>query len=276
VISISEALLEARSRGLERLDTHLLLLHALGRPGSDRAWLLSHDTDTLDTSVQATFATCVTRRAQGEPLAYITGHKEFFGLDLLINRHVLIPRPDTETLVEWALETLATTRDANVVDLGTGSGAIALALKSAQPGLRVIATDISAEALALARANAQRHHLELQFLQSSWLDGLPTRYQAIVSNPPYVAEGDNHLEALRHEPLSALTSGTDGLNDIRRIVAQAVAHLIPGGWLLLEHGHQQGESVRSLLIKAGLADVQSRRDLSGIERCSGARLQPES
>lgn len=275
--TLAQALLQAQSLGLDRLDAQLLLLHALGQPVTGRAWLLAHDTDALPASAQTCFDALVQRRADGEPLAYITGHKEFFGLDLRVDKRVLVPRPDTETLVEWALEVLAQTTAGSdpvaVLDLGTGSGAIALALKAMRPALAVSATDASADALAVARANAQHLKLEVQFTPGSWLDGVTGRYHAIVSNPPYVAAQDRHLEALRHEPMQALTSGVDGLDDLRHIINQAPAHLHAAGWLLLEHGHDQAGAVRELLLQAGFVNVQSRRDLSGIERCSGGQYR---
>ncbi len=297
--SIAHALLKAQSRALERLDAQLLLLHALGRSAHDRAWLLAHDTDALAIEVQTAFDALALRRASGEPLAYLTGHQEFFGLDLQVDARVLVPRPDTETLVEWALEVLDT-RDAaepaspgrwyrplegeapqalrgesiSVIDLGTGSGAVALALKHTRPTLRVTATDASAGALQVARANAARLQLPIEFIQGSWLTTIEGRYHAIVSNPPYIAAHDRHLINLTHEPLQALASGDDGLHDIRQIIVQARAHLHPGGWLLLEHGYDQAAAVRNLLANAGLDEVQSRRDLSGIERCSGGRAPP--
>ena len=275
--TIAQALAWAQAQGVDRLDAQLLVLHALGRPQRERAWLLAHDTDTLPEALHAALQATVQRRAQGEPLAYITGHKEFYGLDLLVNAHVLVPRPDTETLVDWALEVLATIDaapplPARVLDLGTGSGAIALALKHTRPELQVSAVDFSTDALAVARANAQQLQLDVCLTQGNWLAGVAGRYSAIVSNPPYIAAADHHLSALTHEPLQALASGADGLDDIRAIVAQAPAHLLPGGWLLLEHGYDQAAAVRSLLAAAGLQDAQSRRDLAGIERCSGARL----
>lgn len=274
---LSQALLAVRSCGLDRLDAQLLMLHALGRPAHDRAWLLAHDTDALAPAAQATFDVGVQRRAAGEPLAYITGHKEFFGLDLRVDARVLVPRPDTETLVTWALEVLdgASAPPISVIDLGTGSGAIALALKHTRPGLRVSAVDSSAAALAVAQANAQRLQLEVCLRLGSWLDGVQGRFHAIVSNPPYIAAQDPHLAALTHEPLQALTSGANGLDDIRQIIAQAPAHLLPGGWLLLEHGYDQARPVRTLLMDAGFEDVQSRRDWSGIERCSGGKYAHE-
>lgn len=268
---LSQALAAARAAGLDRLDAQLLLLHALGRSEHDRAWLVAHDTDTLPAAVQAAFDISVQRRVAGEPVAYITGHKEFFGLDLQVDARVLVPRPDTETLVAWALAVLANVPQASVIDLGTGSGAVALALKHTRPDLQVSALDASADALHVARTNAQRLQLPVQFLQGSWLSTVDGRYHAIVSNPPYIAAQDRHLAALAHEPLQALASGGDGLDDIRQIVTQARAHLHPGGWLLLEHGYDQAGPVRTLLREAGFEDVQSRPDLSGIERCSGGR-----
>ena len=284
LLTVAQALRHAQARGLERLDAQLLLLHALGKSAQERAWLLSHDADELQAAVQATLNAAVQRRAAGEPLAYITGHKEFYGLDLRVDKRVLVPRPDTETLVDWALAVLdaasiqtalAEAPTLRALDLGTGSGAIALALKASRPTLDVSAVDYSFDALAVAQANAQRLGLALQFPQGSWLTALPqptARFDLIVSNPPYIAAQDTHLAALSHEPLQALASGADGLDDIRQIITQAPAHLQLGGWLLLEHGYDQAAKVRALLLDAGFIDVQSRRDLSGIERCSGGRV----
>lgn len=270
-LTSSQAIAAAITRGLDRLDAQLLLLHALGRPAHNRAWLLAHDTDALPPTAQAAFDAGVQRRAAGEPLAYITGHKEFFGLDLQIDARVLVPRPDTETLVEWALEVMAKVPHASVIDLGTGSGAIALALKHTRPDLQLSAVDASADALEVAKTNARRLQLQVEFMHSSWLSTVDGRFHAIVSNPPYIAAQDRHLDALTHEPLQALASGADGLDDIRQIVTQAHAQLHPGGWLLLEHGYDQAAAVRDLLVAAGFENVQSKRDLSGIERCSGGR-----
>lgn len=285
--TIALAIRWAQAQSLDRLDAQLLVLHALGRGAQDRAWLLTHDTDVLPEAAHTTLLATVLRRAAGEPLAYITGHKEFFGLDLQVDARVLVPRPDTETLVEWALELLsplpmdaatattatpqAATEATRLLDLGTGSGAIALALKHTRPDLSVNAVDFSLEALAVAQANAQRLQLDVQFTQSNWLDGVQGHFELIVSNPPYIASADHHLAALKHEPLQALASGADGLEDIRSIIGQAPAHLVPGGWLLLEHGYDQAAAVRALLAEAGLQHAQSRRDLAGIERCSGAQ-----
>lgn len=269
--TIAQALGWAQTQGLDRLDAQLLVLHAVGRADVERAWLLAHDTDALPDAAHSTLQATVRRRATGEPLAYITGHKAFYGLDLCVDARVLVPRPDTETLVDWALEVLAPTPGVRVVDLGTGSGAIALALKHARPNLQVSAVDYSTDAMAVARANAQRLALEVHFLQGNWLEGVTGRFDAIVSNPPYIAALDPHLAALTHEPLQALASGDDGLDDVRTIIAQAGRHLQPGGWLLLEHGYDQAAAVRALLADAGFADAQSRCDLAGIERCSGGR-----
>lgn len=269
-MTIRDALAHAAVLGLARLDAQLLLLHVLDRSAGDRAWLIAHDDDVLTPAQDDAFAALCRRRADDEPVAYLTGEKEFFGLPLQVDARVLVPRPDTETIVQWALELLRGRSSPTVVDLGTGSGAIALAIQSARPDARVEAVDRSAEALAVASANAQRLGLPLQFRQADWLDGAG-RYDLIVANPPYIAEADEHLPALRHEPRQALVAGADGLDDLRRIVATAPGHLQPGGWILLEHGWDQAEAVRSLLAAAGLGEPSSRADLAGIARCSGAR-----
>ncbi len=269
--SVTGVLATATAQGLARLDAQMLLLHALGRTPHDRAWLLAHDTDAVSAPALAAFEALCQRRADGEPVAYLTGQREFFGLLLQVDARVLDPRPDTETLVQWALDLLPASTSAQVVDLGTGSGAVALALKAQRPGWTVHALDASADALAVAQANAQRLGLAVQFRAGHWLTGDTAQYQLVVSNPPYVAAADPHLAALRHEPLQALASGPDGLDDIRQIVAQAPARLAPGGWLLLEHGHDQAPAVRALLMAHGFARVSSRHDLAGIERCSGGQ-----
>jgi release factor glutamine methyltransferase len=219
------------------------------------------------------------RYAAGEPLAYLIGHQAFFGLDLQVDARVLVPRPDTETLVDSALELLqlkaANDKPPRALDLGTGSGAIALALKATLPQLDMHAVDLSADALAVARANAQRLHLPITFNQGAWFDALQDtklRFDCIVSNPPYIAAHDPHLAALSHEPALALTSGADGLDDIRHLIAHASKWLTVDGWLLLEHGYDQAAAVRELLTQAGFTRVQSRRDLAGIERCSGGQI----
>jgi release factor glutamine methyltransferase len=257
------------AQGVERLEAQLLLLHALGRTAQERAWLVAHDKETLSITSQHVWQDALRRRLAGEPLPYITGWAAFYGLDLQVDARVLCPRADTETLVDWALAILPPA--ARAIDLGTGSGAIALALKQQRPDVYVQARDISADALAVAQANAQRLGLNIAFSQGAWLQDSSEAFDAIVSNPPYVADADPHLAALAYEPLQALTSGADGLNDLRAIIAQAPACLKPDGWLLLEHGYDQAEAVRQLLQAKGFVEVQSRKDLVGIERCSGGR-----
>lgn len=272
VTTVAQLLTDALRDGMDRLDSQLLLLHALGRPAQDRAWLLTHDNDTVDAERQMAFRLSLQRRGAGEPLAYITGHKEFFGLDLQVDARVLVPRPDTETLVDWALQVLQEKTGASVIDLGTGSGAIASALKAMRPDLAMSATDLSADALAVAQGNAKNLGLDIEFMQGRWLEPAPQAFDLIVSNPPYIAAQDSHLANLRHEPRQALVSGRDGLDDLRQIVTQAGQHLKPGGWLLLEHGYDQADAVRQLLRNAGFHLVQSRNDLNGIERCSGGQF----
>lgn len=280
--TLAQALAQAAASGLPRPEAHMLLLHALGRPAHERAWLLAHDSDALPAEQAHRFASLCQRRAAGEPVAYLTGRKAFYGLELQVDERVLDPRDDTETLVDWALSLLpaqASSRPLRALDLGTGSGAIALALASQRPQADIWASDASADALAVAAANAQRLALRLNLRQGDWLRAVADApaFDLIVSNPPYIAEGDAHLPALAHEPRLALTSGADGLDAIRAIIhaiaraAPARAHLRPGGWLLLEHGHNQAPAVRALLAAAGFARVQSRRDLAGIERCSGGQ-----
>ncbi len=271
-LTVAQAAAWAQTLGLPRLDVQVLLLHALSRALHDRAWLLAHGDDLLDTTAQTTFAAHAQRRLNTEPVAYITGQKEFFGLTLHVDHRVLDPRADTETLVEWALSCLADTPSPDVMDLGTGSGAIALSLKHTRPDAQVCAVDASADALAVASANAERLALPVDFHHGSWLAPLNGRtFDAIVSNPPYVASDDAHLAALKHEPLSALASGVDGLDDIRTIVRQAAQHLKPNGWLLLEHGYDQAHAVQTLLGNQGFVNVQSRHDLAGILRCTGGQ-----
>jgi release factor glutamine methyltransferase len=269
--TIAQTLVHLQTQGLERLDAQLLLLKVLNQPAHHRAWLLAHDTDDMSPQALQILDALTTRRLQGEPVAYLTGHKEFYGLDLRVDKRVLVPRPDTETLVDWALDVLKPMTNASVIDLGTGSGAIALALKATRPDLRLSALDFSEDALAVARINAERLQLEVKFQQSAWLSRVEGRFSVIVSNPPYIAAQDEHLAALTHEPLQALASGADGLDDLRQIIQAAPAHLESGGWLLLEHGYDQAKQVRTLLAESGFTEPQSRRDLSGIERCSGGR-----
>ena len=270
-MTLQQALSTALSQGLARIDAQILLLHVLGRAGHDRAWLITHDTDALPPALQAQFEALCQRRRAGVPVAYLTGRKAFYGLELQVDERVLDPRPDTETLVDWALEVLAHQPAPRVVDLGTGSGAIALALQQQRPDAQVLAVDASTDALIVAQANATHLGLPVHFHHGHWLQGLAGGFDAIVSNPPYIAAADPHLAALTHEPLAALASGADGLDDLRSIIAQAPAHLAPGGWLLLEHGHDQADAVGALLHAAGLERVQNRKDLAGIVRCSGGQ-----
>lgn len=312
-MTLNDALQAACRRGLPLNEARMLLLHLLGRPTHDRAWLLAHGGDALPAAAARPLRHCTARRLAGEPMAYLTGHKHFHGLRLQTDARALDPRDDTETLVDWALELLpggppapsgpptlpgghapapaappATAGAAapaapprlppaaaplRVLDLGTGSGAVALAIARQRPAAQVSATDASASALALARANAHQLGLPVHFVQGDWLAPMAGRaFHLIVSNPPYIAEGDPHLVALRHEPRAALVSGPDGLQDLRRIIRAAPAHLLPGGWLLLEHGWDQAPPVRALLAAAGFAQVQSRRDLAGVPRCSGGQM----
>ena len=280
--TVAQALAAAQTLGLERLDAQLLLLHALGKPADARAWLLAHDTDELPEEATLCLRALSLRRASGEPLAYIVGSTAFFGLKLQVDSRVLIPRPDTETLVQWSLDLLQARGlplPPDILDLGTGSGAIALAIAHSLahgPQLtgrqaRIVAVDASADALSVARENARLAGLDVQLILSRWFDKVSGHYFLIVGNPPYIAGTDPHLAALRHEPRMALTSGSDGLDDIRQITRQAPDYLQSGGWLLLEHGYDQAFEVRRLLAQRGFSQIQSRRDLAGIERCSGGQ-----
>lgn len=270
--TLAQALSQAQAGGLPRIDAQLLLLHVLDRTPQGRAWLLAHDTDPLPAEAGARYAALCERRHAGEPVAYLTGRKEFYGLALAVDARVLDPRPDTETLVDWALEAIAPLPAPCVADLGTGSGAIALAIKHQRPTAEVTAVDASADALEVAGANARRLRLAVELRQGHWLEGIDGPFDLIVSNPPYIAAGDPHLAALTHEPLQALASGVDGLDDLRAIAGQAPTRLAPGGWLLLEHGWDQASAVQALLEAAGFTQVQSRADLAGAARCTGGRL----
>ena len=269
-MDVAQALAAARALGVDRLDAQWLLGHHLQQ---SRAWLLAHDEHILLEAIAQTFLAQLAERAAGVPLAYVVGEREFCGMRLHVDPTVLIPRPETELLVEWALQVLPSAPAPTVLDLGTGSGAIALAVATRSPGAQVTATDASASALAVARDNAQRLGLAVAFAEGSWWAPLTgRRFGLILSNPPYVAENDAHLAALAHEPRSALTAGANGLDDLRVIVAGATSHLLPGAWLLLEHGHDQGPAVRALLTAAGLRDTETRNDLAGLPRCTGARM----
>jgi release factor glutamine methyltransferase len=276
--TVAAALRDARSRGLDRLDAHLLLAHVLGQ---SRAWLLAHGDDTLSPAHAATFDALAARRAAGEPFAYLVGEREFHGLTLAVSDAVLVPRPDTETLVDWALELLQVelrdTAHPALLDLGTGSGAIALALKNGCPRAQVWAAERSADALAVARANAVRLALDVRFAQGDWWAALEGAQDApvfdlVASNPPYIAADDPHLAALTHEPLAALVAEDGGLADIVRIAMGARGPLRAGGWLLFEHGWEQAAAVRHILERAGFGEVQTRVDIEGRARCTGGRL----
>ncbi|MBB3797909.1 release factor glutamine methyltransferase [Xanthomonas arboricola] len=271
----AEQLLRRAVERIERSDAEPLLLHALGR---DRAWLFAHGRDPVEPSVAQAFATLVQRRQAGEPVAYLTGTRGFWTLDLAVSPATLIPRADTEVLVELALERLDARLGRRVADLGTGSGAIALAIASERPQAQVIATDASAAALAVARRNAGSHRLRnVECRQGNWFAPLAgERFDLIASNPPYIAAQDPHLGEgdLRYEPASALASGPDGLDDIRLIVADAPAHLLPGGWLLLEHGWDQGAAVAGLLQARGFDAVATHQDLEQRDRVTSGCWSP--
>lgn len=272
MIRVEEALQEAR--GIE--DARLLLAHVLQR---DLAWLYAHPEQPLDERQLSRFRALLVRRAAGEPLAYLTGEKEFWSLPLKVTSDTLVPRPETELLVELALTAQPGSRSGapaantppaetpfRVLDLGTGSGAIALALAHERPRWEITATDASPTALAVAQENARRLGLaSIRFLAGHWYRALPeeARFHLILSNPPYVAEGDPHLrqDSLPHEPFTALASGPEGLDDLRQIIAGAPHRLLPGGWLLVEHGLDQGEAVRRLFWQAGFGRVETRQDL---------------
>jgi release factor glutamine methyltransferase len=255
-----------------RLDIELLLAAALGK---SRSYLHTWPERIVTSEAASTFSAYLERRRSGEPVAYILGQQGFWKLDLEVAPHTLIPRPETELLVETALELLPVDT-AQVLDLGTGTGAIALALANERPHWQVTAVDRIDEAVALAERNRQRLHLDnARVLASHWFDALEgERFQLIISNPPYIADADPHLIAgdVRFEPASALVAGKDGLDDLRLIIAQAPAHLTPGGWLLLEHGYDQAAAVRELLAKHDFEQIESRDDLGGHERISLGRL----
>lgn len=295
--TVSAALAAARAR-LPASEARLLLGHLLDR---EPAWLIVHDDEVLDKAALRRFASLVARRAGGEPLAYLVGRREFFGREFSVSTAVLIPRPETELLVEVALARIpadhvpkpepggvsgqGTVRASKVgagtrvLDLGAGSGCIAITLALECLRAQVSAVDTSAAALAVARRNAQQLGASVRFLLSDWFIALAgERFDLIVGNPPYVAADDPHLLAgdLRHEPIAALAGGVDGLASIRRIIAVAPAHLAPGGQLWLEHGHDQAGVVRELLAAAGFTDIEQHLDLAGIVRVSGGRLRPAS
>ena len=261
-----------QAAAIDRVDAEWLLAHSLQTP---RSWLFAHSGDAVPAEAAVRFAALLARRQAGEPVAYLTGSQGFWTLDLAVSPATLVPRPETELLVERALARIPVNSASHVADLGTGSGAIALAIAKERPHTAVIATDASAAALEVARGNAARNGItNVEFREGDWLAPLAGEtFDLIASNPPYIAEGDPHLDRgdLRFEPPTALSSGEDGLDAIRSIVRDAPARLAPGGWLLLEHGWDQADAVRALLNTAGFAQVQSRPDLAGVPRCSGGR-----
>jgi len=260
---------------LDPLENRILLCHATGL---SRVQLITQSDRVLTPEEAQRLDALVARRLQGEPIAYIVGRREFFGLDFQVGPAVLIPRPDTELIVELALERLPQREETppRLLDMGTGSGAIAVAVAVTRPDAAVTALDVSPDALAIAQTNAAANGANVRLLHSSWFDALDAgaTFDVIASNPPYIAAGDEHLAQgdLRFEPPGALTDHADGLSALRIIVAGSGRHLAPGGWLLLEHGYDQAAAVRALLLDAGFAEVQSWKDLGHIERVSGGRI----
>jgi release factor glutamine methyltransferase len=255
-----------------RWEAEVLLAHALGR---ERSWLYAHADAVPDPDAVALFDGLLQRRIDGTPLAHLLGRRAFWRLDLAVTPDTLVPRPETELLVELALERLPADSACAVLDLGTGSGAIALALALERPLARVTAVDASEAALEVARANAREHGLaHVEFVLSDWLAALAGRtFDLVASNPPYLADDDPHLAAgeLRHEPRAALVSGADGLDAIRRIAVDALRATREGGWLLVEHGWTQGAQARAILERAGWRDVKTDRDLEGRDRVTLGR-----
>ena len=249
--------------GIDVREARLLLAEATG---FSQPAVLAFQERILNEEAEKRFLDFVSRRKRGEPIAYIVGHKEFFGLELAVNPAVLIPRPETELLVELALQR----EPSSVLDLGSGSGAVALAIKRNHPDVKVVAVEASAAALVVAKRNAAKHGLEVDFRHGRWFEPVAgERFDLIVANPPYVAEGDPHLQDLAFEPREALLAGRDGLDAIRQIAREAPRHLAEGGWVLIEHGQGQDAAVRQLLV--GLEEVRTWPDLAGIPRVTGGR-----
>lgn len=270
-VKVKEAL---RAFGTDYRDAELLLLHCLGR--DERSWLIAHDHDELPTDIVEAFSSMSKERLKGVPLAYLLGYREFWSLKLKVTRDVLIPRPETELLVEWAVELASQCDLDSMLDLGTGSGAIALAVQQDLPHLSVTASDVSASALRVARENAEYLGLPVEFVESSWFGAVAQRRWALIaSNPPYVAANDAHLldGDLRFEPNTALTDQGDGLWSIREIASNAPDHLEAGGWLLIEHGYDQAADVRSIFELNGFSKVSLRHDLAGRPRVTGGCWQ---
>ena len=280
-MQIYQALDWAKSLGIEAIDRQILLLHCLGQPTHNKAFLISHDLDALTLEQESNYSQLIKRCSAGEPVSYLTGSKEFYGLDFKVTPATLIPRPDTETLVNWALDCMSGDLDISssprkILDLGTGSGCIAISLGKSITNAQVWATDLSEIALEVARENAATHRLKIHFCQGSWFDALGKEqsspsFDLIISNPPYIAELDPHLADLAFEPKSALVSGEAGLDAFKKILSSTHQHLKPGGWLLFEHGYDQGATLRALFEQLGFESVQSRSDLAGICRCTGGK-----
>jgi release factor glutamine methyltransferase len=274
VATLANAIRDAASRlpgDAARLEAELLLAHAMQRP---RSWFYAHASDVLDAADADAFEALVKRRLHGEPVAQITGQRGFWSLELTVTADTLIPRPETELLVELALDRMPRAEPLRVLDLGTGTGAIALAIASERPLADVTATDASAGALAVAAGNARDAGLPVRFLPGDWFAAVPReQFDLVLSNPPYIADDDPHLQQgdLRFEPRTALASGADGLDAIRAICAGTPAHLAPGGWLLVEHGFEQGAAVRDLFRAAGLEQVATERDLEHRDRVTLGR-----
>ena len=267
---------QLKAQGIEaetaKLEAQLLLQHALN---VNHAWLIAHEHENLPPSIHAAYRAVLQKRLNGEPIAYILGYRELYGLKLKATSDTLIPRPDTETLVEAALAKILRNDNLKILDLGTGTGAIALAIAKHRPFAQVTAIDASKNALKIAQENAQNLQIaNVQFILSNWFDALKNqRFDVIVSNPPYIEEHDVHLALgdLRFEPLTALASGQDGLDDIRKIISQAPQHLNPRGWLLLEHGYNQASLVAALLGQAGFSEIETIKDLGGNDRVTLGR-----
>lgn len=258
--------------GLPRAEARRLLAAALGTAIEA---LVARPQQPVDAAAAARFEALLARRTAGEPIAYLLGEKEFYGRSFTVSPAVLVPRPETELLVELALARLRGLPAPRVLDLGTGSGCIAVTLALECPAAIVAAVERSAAALQVARDNARRLGARVEFLLGDWFAPVAGRFDVIVANPPYVAAGDPHLRALASEPAAALIAGADGLDDLRRVVAAAPRHLNPGGWLAVEHGHDQGAAVRELFVAAGFSSVRTHVDLAGIERvCSGSLPRP--
>ncbi len=256
--------------GLAAVDARLLLGYALGL---SRTQLITQSDRQLTADEATQVSDLFTRRQAGEPVAYLLGEREFYGLNFQVSSAVLIPRPETELLVELAAQRLPA--GGHALDLGTGSGAIAVTLANLRSDATVSAVDVSLEALTVARLNAAQHQVQVTFMHSDWFASIPSQpFDLIVANPPYIVDGDPHLQQgdLRFEPLNALTDHADGLACLRTIIEQAPTYLKTEGWLLLEHGYDQAPAVRNLLTARGFADVQSWDDLAGIARVSGGRL----